>query len=246
MLGTLFEAVLYQPIFNLFVGIYNLVPDAGVVIFVLTVLIKLVLYPLTSSSIKSQKSLQEVQPKLEALKKKYKGEQQTLAQETMKLYKEHKVNPFASCLPLLIQLPILIALYWVLRNSLGTTDFHLLYSFVKSPESIKTVSLGFLELANPSIVLAVLAGGTQFWQTKMMTRKKSPENAGAGAKDEDMMAAMNKNMLYFMPFLTVIIGVQLPAGLTLYWFLSTLITSLQQLVVFKNKKTEVEVVDSKK
>ena len=114
-------------------------------------------------------------------------------------------------------------------------DFALLYPFVSEPESIKTISLGFIELGNISPILAVLAGGAQFWQAKMMSRKKPPKEAGAGGKDEGMASMMNKQMLYMMPVLTVVIGFKLPGGLTLYWFLSTLFTALQQLVVFKKK-----------
>ena len=106
-----FQTILYIPLFNGFVWLYTVIPDVGIVILIVTVLIKLVLYPLNTSSIKAQRSLQELQPKLDALKKKHKDNQQELAQETMKLYKEHKVNPLGSCLPLLIQLPIFIALY---------------------------------------------------------------------------------------------------------------------------------------
>ncbi|MEK7084488.1 MAG: YidC/Oxa1 family membrane protein insertase [Patescibacteria group bacterium] len=232
---ALFQTILYQPIFNLFVGFYDLIPDVGVAILLLTVLIKAVLYPLTASSIKAQKSLMELQPKMEELKKKHKDNQQLLAQETMKLYKENKVNPFGSCLPILIQLPIFLALYWVLQAGLTKDSFDLLYSFVPNPGRINTVSFGIIDLKERSILLAVVAGLAQFVQTKMMTRKRPPKSAGEGAKDENMMAMMNKQMLYFMPFMTFFIGLQLPGGLSLYWFLSTALTALQQLVLFRKK-----------
>ncbi|HQF57019.1 MAG TPA: YidC/Oxa1 family membrane protein insertase [Candidatus Magasanikbacteria bacterium] len=235
MLGQFFNVVLYRPLFNGFVALYNIIPDVGIVILIITIIIKLVLYPLTQSSIKSQKALNDLQPKMEEIKRKYKDNQQQLAAETMKLYKENKVNPFASCLPLLIQMPILIALCYVLRSGLASNNFDLLYSFVKNPEHINTLSLGFIDLSKRSVIFAFLAGGSQFLQTKMMMRKKAPAVAGAGAKDENMMAMMNKQMLYFMPILTVFIGFQLPGGLTLYWFLSTLFTTLQQLIIFKKK-----------
>lgn len=242
----LFEIILYKPIFNSFVGLYDIIPDVGAVILILTVIIKLALYPLTKKSIEAQKSLQEIQPKLEAIKKEHKGDQQRIAQETMKMYKENKVNPFGSCLPILIQLPVFLALYWVLRNALTTYSFHLLYSFVPNPGSINHISLGFLDLAKANIFLAVAAGAAQFWQAKSMSRKKAPQKAGTGAKDENMMAMMNKQMLYFMPVLTVIIGFQLPGGVMLYWFLSTLFTAVQQQIMFKKKGSgivEGEVVE---
>lgn len=232
---ALFQTILYQPIFNLFVGLYGLIPDVGVAILLLTILIKAVLYPLTASSIKAQKSLMELQPKMEELKKKHKDNQQLLAQETMKLYKENKVNPFGSCLPILIQLPVFLALYWVLQAGLTKDSFDLLYSFVPNPGHINTVSFGIIDLKSRSIVLAVLAGLAQFVQTKMMTRKRPPKAAGEGGKDENMMTMMNKQMLYFMPFMTVFIGIQLPGGLSWYWFLSTVFTALQQLILFRKK-----------
>ncbi len=237
-MSQFFTTILYQPLFNIFVGLYNFIPDVGVVILIITILIRLALYPLNTKSIKSQKALTDLQPKLEEIKQKNKGNQQAIAQETMKMYKDNKVSPFASCLPLLIQLPILIALYYVLRMGLSAeAKFELLYPFIKNPETIKTISLGFMELGKASVVLAVLAGASQWWQAKMMTRKQPPKIAGAGAKDEGMMSMMNKQMLYFMPIMTVIIGFQLPAGLTLYWFLSTLLTALQQKFVFKKQNS---------
>lgn len=232
-MSNIFTTVLYQPIFNLFVGLYHIVPDIGVVIFLLTLLLKAVLYPLTSASIKAQKSLTDLQPKLEAIKKEQAGNKQRIAEETMKLYKEHKVNPMGSCLPLLIQLPIFIALYWVLQAGLTDAKFDLLYSFVPNPGKINTFTLHLIDLSKTNIVLAVLAGAAQFWQAKMLTRKRPPVVAGSGAKDEDMAAMMNKQMLYMMPVITVLVGLKLPAGLALYWLLSTVLTALQQLVVFK-------------
>jgi len=249
---ALFNAIIYQPIFNLFVGLYLLVPDMGAVILLVTLIIKIVLYPLTKKSIKAQKELSELQPKLEAIKKTHKGDQQAIAQETMKIYKEHKVNPFGSCLPLLVQLPIFLALYWVFQAGLTSNNFDLLYPFIKNPGTLNTMTLGFLDLAKPNVILAVLAGLTQFWQAKMMLTKRPPKAAGEGGKDEDMATMMNKQMLYFMPALTVFIGMSFPGGLALYWIFSTLFTIAQQYLVFGKKSVtgnpaiiEGEIVDKK-
>ena len=235
---ALFEAILYQPLFNAFVGLYNVIPDVGIVVVIITVVIKLVLYPLTKSSITAQKSLTDIQPKLEALKKEHKDNQQKLAQETMKMYKENKVNPFGSCLPILVQLPVFLAIYWVLRAGLSGENFELLYSFINNPGELNTISFGIIDLAKGSIVLAALAGAAQFWQAKMMHRKQPPKAAGEGSKDEGMMSMMNKQMLYFMPGITFFIGMQLPGGLTLYWFISTLLTAVQQKIMGVDKKDD--------
>jgi len=237
MFLSIFHEVLYQPIFNLFVGLYNIIPghDIGVVIIIITVLVRLIVYPLTSKSIKAQKSIQDLQPKIDAIKKEYASDQQKQAAMLMNVYKENKVNPFASCLPLLIQLPILIALYMVMRDGLMADKFTAeLYSFVTNPGKLNPISFGFIDMAaTKNYVLAILAGAAQYWQAKGMLAKQPPKEAGAGGKDENMMAMMNKQMLYFMPLMTVLIGVSLPAGLALYWLFSTLLTVAQQAYLMK-------------
>jgi YidC/Oxa1 family membrane protein insertase len=174
---SLFETILYQPIFNLFVALYTLIPDVGAVVFILTVAIKGGLYPLTKSSLQAQQGLKKIQPKLKKIKEKY-DDQQKVAEKTMELYKEHDVNPLSSCLPILIQIPVFIALYWVLRNGLGTSDFHLLYSFVPNPGHINPVSMGLVDLGKSgNVILAALAAIAQYLQTKMM-------NPGASQKTQ--------------------------------------------------------------
>lgn len=239
---ALFQTIIYRPLFNLLVGLYNFIPghDAGVAIILLTVIIKVILWPLSASSIKSQRAMSSLQPKLNELKAKYKDDKQGLATATMALYKENKVNPFSSCLPVLVQLPVLLGLYWVLRDGLAGNHFNLLYGFVGNPGKLDPVAFGFLDLTAPSIWLSALAGLSQYFQAKMFVTKK-PVIATPGSKDETMAAMMNKQMLYFMPVLTVIIGMQLPGGLTLYWLVTTLLTIAQQYLILK-KYTRLESV----
>lgn len=236
-MSQLFTTIFYQPILNLLVFLYNTVSfqDLGVAIILLTVIIKAILWPLNKKSIKSQKDLQDLQPKLNELKKQYGDDKMGLSQATMNLYKESKINPLSSCLPLLIQLPFLFAVYRVFRDGLNS-KLDLVYSFINKPEVINGVFLGFLDLNKPSIYLAVLAGLAQFWQAKMMSTKK-PEIKTDSAKDESMTSIMNKQMLYFMPAITIFIGISLPGGLTLYWFIITLLTALQQALIFKKKNS---------
>jgi len=244
-MSSLFHVILFQPIFNFFVFVYNVMPghDVGLVILIITIVVRLILYPLTSSSIKAQRSLQELQPKMEAVKKQYADDKQKQTQAIMELYKNNKVNPFTSCLPILIQLPILIALYMVLRAVLVSSNLSIdLYPFISNPGTINSVSLGLFNMAKPNIVLAILAGLAQYWQAKTMSRQQPPKNAGEGSKDEAMMATMNKQMLYFMPLMTVLIGIGLPAGLTLYWFFGTVLMALQQM--FLSRKSNISGGDT--
>lgn len=208
--------------------------DLGVAIILLTVIIKLILWPLSKKSIKSQKSLQELQPKIDELKLKYKDKQQEMGRALMDLYKEHKVNPFSSCLPLLLQLPFFIAVYRVFRDGLDQ-HLDLVYSFVYRPEIINSMFLGFLDLSKPNVYLAIMAGLAQFWQAKMMMAKKNKNTTLVpNSKNESMTAIMNKQMLYFMPAITIFIGITLPGGLTLYWLVLTLLTVLQQSLMTRD------------
>ncbi len=238
-MGNLFHLVLIQPMFNLLVGLYDIIPgsDIGFAIIALTILIKLVLWPFMNVSLKSQKALQDIQPKIEELKVTYKDDKEGLAKAMMQLYQTEKVSPFSSCLPLLIQFPILIALYRVLLQGFKPEALSQLYSFVPNPGVIHNIFLGFMDLAVPSIALAVIAGIFQFFQTRMLMNKQPPKQVAKtpGAKDESMLASMNKSMMYFMPVMTVLIGARLPGGLALYWVTVTIISIVQQTVVFHGK-----------
>jgi YidC/Oxa1 family membrane protein insertase len=245
-MSHIFETVFYQPILNLLVFLYNTISfhDLGLAIIFLTIVIKAVLWPLSQKSIKAQKSLQDLQPKINALKQEYKDDKQKQGQAMMQLYKDHKINPFSSCLPHLIQLPFLIAVFQVFRDGLNN-KLSLVYPIIERPEAINAIAFGFLDLSKPNIYLAILAGLAQFWQAKMMMTKKAAVKV-PGSKDEDMAAIMNKQMLYSMPALTVFIGWTLPGGLTMYWFIVTLLTAIQQLLVFKKHNQEQTQIADKK
>jgi len=245
-MSHIFQVVFYQPILNLLVFLYNTISfhDLGLAIIFLTIAIKGLLWPLSQKSIKAQKSLQDLQPKINAVKAQYKDNKQEQGQAMIKLYKDNKINPFSSCLPLLIQLPFLLAVFQVFRDGLNN-KLSLVYPFIERPEVINMMAFGFLDLSKPNIYLAILAGLAQFWQAKMMMTKRAAIKT-EGAKDEDMAAIMNKQMLYFMPALTVFIGWTLPGGLTMYWFIVTLLTAVQQLVVFKKHNQSQTQIESKK
>jgi len=240
-MANIFQVVFYQPILNLLIFLYNIIPgnDLGLAIIAMTVIIKLILLPLSKQSIRSQKSLQDLQPKINELKKRYADNKGAMGKAMMELYRQEKVNPFSSCLPLLIQLPFLWAVFGVFRNGLNGQSLNLVYSFIHRPEIINPLSFGLIDLSKPNVVLAVLAGLAQFWQAKMMSTKRSPLKS-KGSRDEDMMAIMNKQMLYFMPALTVFIGLTFPGGLALYWLTTTVLTALQQFYLFKRQERDNE------
>ncbi|MFH1838848.1 MAG: YidC/Oxa1 family membrane protein insertase [Patescibacteria group bacterium] len=240
----IFTTFIIQPILNLLIWIYNVIPgnDLGVAIIVLTAIFKLVLYPFTMAQIKQQRALQILQPKIDEIRKRLKDKKEEQAKELMELYKQEKVNPASSCIPLLIQLPIFIGLYRALADGVNS-KLSLLYPFISNPGTINPIMFGGIDLSKPSYLLAVLAGAVQFWQSWQIMRKPSPASppppeveGKKGAKDEGMAATMNKQMMYIMPVVTVFIGVSLPGGLTLYWLIMSLLTVAQQAVFLRKPK----------
>lgn len=241
-MGNIFNEVLTRPILNLLLWLYDVLPgqDIGLAIILLTVLVKAVLYPFAVAQIKQQRALQSLQPKMDEIRSRLKDDKEAQSRELMELYKTEKVNPAASCLPLVVQLPIFIALYQALRSGLSSSGLNQLYAFVPNPGQVNPSLLGFVDLSHPNYVLAILAGLIQFVQTRQIMKpagaisQPPKEVAGKeGAKDESMAAMMNKQMLYIMPVMTVVIGFSLPGGLTLYWLTMGLLTALQQWYMIK-------------
>lgn len=224
---TIFNEILYRPLFNILVWLYNVIPgsDLGIAIIVLTIIIRFILYPFSKKAIQSQKAINKLQPKIKEIQKKYKNKEEQ-AREMMNLYKKHKVNPVAGCLPILIQLPLLIALYKVFFNGLNPQELDILYSFVSRPDSLNLMFLGIIDLSQRNIVLAVLTGIFQFIQSKMIL----PSNKDNGPKTSkaDFASMMSKQMLYMMPLLTAFIALSLPAALPLYWIVITIFGIIQQ------------------
>jgi len=229
-IGHIFNLVLADPLLNLLVFFYRYIPDIGVVIILLTVLTRLVLLPSFHKSLKHQKAMNDLQPKMAAIKEKYKNDKEAQSKAIMELYQVHKVNPLSSCLPLLIQLPILIALYQVFIRSLSGGTLEGLYSFVQAPAQINPVFLHFLDLAKPSIIMAVLAGVLQYYQSKLMLPKTPTTDPTT-----KMLAYQT---LYFLPAVTIILGIRFPAGLTLYWVITTLFGIGQQYYILRKEAKE--------
>ncbi len=241
-ISLIFNTAIYNPLFNALVLVYNILPwkSMGLAIIVFTIIIRLILYPLSKKAIESQRALQKMQPMMNEIREKYKDDKQKQTEETMKLYSENKISPLSSCLPLLLQLPILWALNIAFREVFSENGFSALYAFVHKPDFVQGIFLGFIHLAEPkNIPLAVLAGAAQFVQSWMLMQKtKKPKNAiqkDTKKSQEEQMAdatqAMSRNMTYLFPLVTVWFGYSLPAGLSLYWLITTLFAVLQQWLV---------------
>ena len=232
----LFDSILYIPFLNLLVFLYNTVAfhDFGLAIILLTLVIRLVLSPLSIKTFKSQKILSELQPKIKEIQEKFKSDPQKQTQQIMETYKQYNANPFSGCLPLLIQLPILIALYRVSLAGFEENSLSVLYSFVKSPEFLNQTSLGFIDLTKRSVFLSAFAGISQFLQTKLSLNSQKNPTLQKNPKTNPL-ASMNQQMLYFLPIITIIISMSFPAGLPLYWIATTLFSIVEQLYISRIK-----------
>lgn len=214
--------------------------NLGVSIIILTLIIRLALYPASAQSIDAQKKMKDLQPELDKIKTKCKGNKEEEAKATMALYQRYKINPLSSCLPMLLQFPILIILYYALRISLDTSRFDLLYSFTPRPEIINPMFLG-MNLAEPSIYLAVVSGIFQFIQSKMMMPKKDKKEAKKDGQNM-MQNILSNQMTYFFPILTIYIGTTIPAALTLYWLVTIIFSILQQhIMTRKQNKSGINI-----
>lgn len=249
-LTSIYNEIIYRPLFNLLIWFYNVIPghDIGLAIVLLTLFVRLLLYGMNSRSIKSQRQLQEIQPKIKELQQRYKDDKETQAKKLMELYQKNKINPLSGCLPILIQLPILIALYRVFMNGFKDSSLAMLYKgYVYNPGHLNPISLGFVNLSAPNIYLALIAGILQYFQTKMLmgTREdkeeKKEEDKGKNAEDktQDFAKIMNKQMIYLMPVMTFMFAQSFPSGLALYWAVTTAFAIIQQyLIMKKQNKTE--------
>lgn len=220
---NIYTQAIYEPILNLLVGLYNIIPgqDIGVVIILITIAIRIILAPFMHKALRGQKEMSTLQPKIAKLREQFKDNKAEQTKAITELYKENNINPFSSCLPLLIQLPILIALYQVFDKALkGNLDG--LYSFVSNPGVLNSMLFGWIDLANPNIILAIIAGLVQFWQSWLITKSQNQEGM------DPTMKAMSIPTMYVLPLVSIYIAWKLPAGLPLYWIVTTLFAVGQQ------------------
>lgn len=259
---NIFYTLITQPITNVLIAIYQLLhltglPYAlGFSIIVLTVLIRLILYPLISSQMRASKKMQEIQPHLNRLKEKHKGDSQKLQMETMQLYKEFGINPLAGCLPVLLQLPVIWGLYGVLNSTVRATSFQEINKAIyldtlklnslwdthffglplsQSPAQLmKDLGLGVL-------LVPIITGVLQFYQSKQMFQKPKTVNANKEKKADDFASAMQTQSLYVFPIMIGFFSNSFPLGLSLYWNTFTIFGIIQQYLMDRTTKSKAVV-----
>lgn len=241
---ALWNTIFYQPIYNALIFIINNITlgDVGFGIIILTILVKFILFPLTKKSIRSQILMKRIEPELKQLKKDFPDKQEQ-AKKTFELYKKYGANPFSGCLVVLLQLPVIFALYYVFYKELSINP-DLLYSFVQNPGALHTNFLGLIDVHSKSIVLALFAGITQFIQGYLASPIKPKVEVVKGMTapepktfQEQMSDSMQMNIKYLLPVFIAIIAYQISAAVALYWITSNIFTIIQEWYIrrqFKN------------
>ncbi len=247
MLTSIWNAVLYQPLLNALAFLVSIIPggDIGFAIIILTILVKIILFPLSQKSIQSQAAMNILAPELEKIKKSGTSKEEQ-ARLTFELYKTHKTNPFSGCLLVLIQIPIIFALYYVFFKGINF-EGDLLYSFIHVPEKVNTMFLGVLDMGGKSLVLAVLAGVSQYLQAYYMPKPVSPTPVANSTPSfgETFGKSMNMQMKYVFPFVVAFISYTISGAIALYWITSNIFTVGQQIYVAREKPRNTLFVKAK-
>lgn len=234
MFKTIWDNLLYEPLLNALAFLISVVPggDVGLAVILLTIIVKIILFPLSQRSVESQAKMNMLAPEMNKIKESGKSKEEQ-ARLTFDLYKKHKANPLSGCLLILIQIPIIFALYFVFYKGINL-DGGTLYSFIKPPENLNMIFLGFLNLAAKSWPLAILAGVSQYLQAYFMPKPPPPSGSATPSFQESFSKSMHVQMRYVFPVVVAFIAYTISGAVALYWITSNIFSIGQQL--YSNKK----------
>ena len=245
---SLFHTLISDPLYNGLVFLMSVLPffDEGVIIVIFTIIIKLILLPLSVKASKAQIKMKSTEKDLAVIKEKYKDNKEEQSRKIMGFYKENGINPFSSILILIIQLPILIGLYRIfLKSGLPAINENLLYSFITAPNpaSISMTFLSFVNISEKSLILALLAGITTYFQVSLSSgAQKPPTPNSSGGIQENLAKAMSVQMKYFFPIMMVFIAYTISSAIAIYLITSNLFAIGQEIYIKKKYHKDITVV----
>jgi YidC/Oxa1 family membrane protein insertase len=251
-MSYIFNEFFYNPLYNGLILLLSWLPspDVGVAVILFTALVKFFLFPLSRKAVSTQLKLREFEPELAALKVKYKDNREKQAQKMLALYRNNGINPFSGILLVIIQIPIIFALYFIfLKGGLPSIDTSLLYSFVAAAverisDPINMDFFGFMDIGKPQWILAVLAGITQFAQVQFSLPKM--EKVENPTFKDDMSRSINMQMRYILPIFITIIAWKLSGAVALYWITGNLFTIGQEIYLKRTMKKTQPIVPASK
>ncbi|MBP6879843.1 MAG: membrane protein insertase YidC [Candidatus Pacebacteria bacterium] len=237
MISLLWHEVFYQPIYNLlifFAGVFPR-PDIGVAVVIVTVIVRLVIYPLSKKAIYTQIAIKKIQPELNKIKETIKDRTEQ-SRKTLEVYKQNKVNPFSSFAVILVQLPIILALFKVFSHDL-TVSSEILYGFISPIESLDPLFLGFFDLTQKSMVLALLAAASQAVHFFVMKIGQKEEKTNKEpSKEEFFRKTMERQMKFLAPIMIGFVSYAAGGVVALYFTVSSVFSALQEWYIRKNIK----------
>src|SRR3990167_1529688 len=233
MLSYIWNLLLYHPLVNALAFLVSVIPggDVGLAVIVLTVIVKLALFPLSQGAIERQAQMSILAPELNKIKESGASKEEQ-AKQTFELYKKHKTNPFSGCLLVLIQIPIIFALYFVFYKGIKLNG-DMLYSFIHAPEHLNMIFLGVLDIGGKSLLLAILAGASQYFQAYFMPKPATSPPAIPGSFGESFSKSMSMQMKYIFPFLMAFISYS--SGVIALYFIASNIFAIGQQIYAKRK-----------
>ncbi|MFA5987617.1 MAG: YidC/Oxa1 family membrane protein insertase [Candidatus Paceibacterota bacterium] len=236
----IFNKIIFEPLYNGLILVSSIIPggDLGISVVVLTIFVKVLLLPISRKAIVTQIKMKELEPKLREIKEKYKDSQEQ-AVKTMALYKDSGVNPFAGIFLVFIQIPILLALYWVFQGGIDLAS-PVIYSFNVKPEAISQTAFYIFDLSTPSYILAALVAITQFLQASVsLPKMEKPKKGGEMSFQDEFARSMGMQTKYFLPLFIAFISFKLNPALSIYWITNNLVSVIDELIVKKKLRSNV-------
>jgi len=237
-MSFLYHTFFFDPLYNALVLLFTILPwaDAGIIVVLLTILVRLVIFPLSKKAVLTQVKMSEIAPELAKIKEQYKDKTEEQARQTLALYREKGVNPFSGILVIIIQIPIILALYQIFIH-FPEVNSALLYSFVTTPNHIDTTFLGVIDITAKSIILALLAAVSTFFQFQISMKGQTQPKGNSFT--DNLTRSMQTQMKYFFPVIVFFISYKISGVIALYWLTTNLFSIGQELFVRRNIKPTV-------
>ncbi|MDO8424131.1 MAG: YidC/Oxa1 family membrane protein insertase [bacterium] len=235
-MSFLYHTFFFDPLYNFLILLFKVLPwaDAGLIVIILTVLVRLLLFPFSRQAVLTQLKMAEIGPELEAIKEKYKDRSEEQARKTLALYKEKGVNPFSGILVIIIQIPIILALYQIFLH-FPEVNTALLYSFMEVPGTVNSLFMGLIDISAKSVVIALLAAVSTYFQFKVsMQSQTKPKGNSFG---DNLTRSMQSQMKYFFPLLIFFISYTTSGVIALYFLTTNIFSIGQDLFVRRKIKT---------
>lgn len=234
MISSLFHGLFYDPLYNLLVFIIQHVPggDVGLATIIVTIIVKVILFPLSKQATKTQLKMKVLEPELAKIKEQYGSNREEFGRKTLEFYRNNQLNPFASFFLILLQLPVIIALAYIfISGGLPSIKSELLYSFVQVPSVISTLFIGLVDVGGRSIILSIIAGLAQFIQIRLsVPAYTAPANPTKNPSfSDDLAKSMNVQMRYIMPLIMFFVCLSVSGAVALYWITGSIFTIGQEL-----------------